>query len=126
MTAYIVRRLLLMIPTLFGIMLISFTVVQFAPGGPIERIIAQLSGADTGGSSRVSGPASDFGAQGTPPSHPELLDWLAVELAESGWDLKNLHRLMVTSAAYCQDSTIDARNPLHARGLAVDRDNSLL
>jgi microcin C transport system permease protein len=64
MTAYIARRLLLMIPTLFGIMLISFTVVQFAPGGPIERIIAQLSGADTGGASRVSGPASDFGARG--------------------------------------------------------------
>src|SRR5580704_11814557 len=64
MTAYIARRLLLMIPTLLGIMLISFTVVQFAPGGPIERIIAQLSGADTGGASRVSGPASDFGARG--------------------------------------------------------------
>ncbi|HEY6258813.1 MAG TPA: microcin C ABC transporter permease YejB [Xanthobacteraceae bacterium] len=64
MIAYIARRLLLMIPTLFGIMLISFTVVQFAPGGPIERIIAQLSGADTGGGSRVSGPASDFGARG--------------------------------------------------------------
>src|SRR3979490_3087032 len=62
MTAYIVRRLLLMIPTLFGIMLISFTVVQFAPGGPIERIIAQLSGADT--ASRASGPSSDFGARG--------------------------------------------------------------
>jgi microcin C transport system permease protein len=64
MTAYILRRLLLMIPTLFGIMLISFTVVQFAPGGPVERIIAQLSGADTGGASRVSGPSSDFGARG--------------------------------------------------------------
>ena len=64
MTAYIARRLLLMIPTLFGIMLISFTVVQFAPGGPIERIIAQLSGADTGGASRISGPSSDFGARG--------------------------------------------------------------
>ncbi len=64
MTAYILRRLLLMVPTLFGIMLISFIVVQFAPGGPIERIIAQLSGADTGGASRISGPASDFGARG--------------------------------------------------------------
>ncbi|HLH98437.1 MAG TPA: microcin C ABC transporter permease YejB [Xanthobacteraceae bacterium] len=64
MTAYIIRRLLLMIPTLFGIMLVSFVVVQFAPGGPIERIIAQLSGADTGGASRVSGPSSDFGARG--------------------------------------------------------------
>src|SRR5215471_4295667 len=64
MTAYLIRRLLLMIPTLFGIMLVSFVVVQFAPGGPVERIIAQLSGADTGGTGRVSGPASDFGARG--------------------------------------------------------------
>jgi microcin C transport system permease protein len=64
MTAYILRRLLLMIPTLLGIMLISFTVVQFAPGGPIERIIAQLNGADTSGAGRVSGPSSDFGARG--------------------------------------------------------------
>jgi microcin C transport system permease protein len=70
MTAYILRRVLLMIPTLFGIMLISFTVVQFAPGGPIERIIAQLSGADTGGSSRMSGPSSDFGARGQIRSGP--------------------------------------------------------
>jgi hypothetical protein len=70
--------------------------------------------------------ASDFGAQGSPPSHPELLDWLAVELVESGWDLKHLHRLMVTCSAYCQDSVIDAGNRWQARGLAVDRDNSLL
>src|SRR5438552_4758852 len=64
MTAYIIRRLLFMVPTLFGIMLVSFMVVQFAPGGPVERIIAQLSGADTGGTSRVTGPSSDFGARG--------------------------------------------------------------
>src|SRR5215467_2899424 len=65
MTAYIIRRLLLMIPTLFGIMLVSFVVVQFAPGGPVERVIAQLSGADTGATSRISGSASgDFGAMG--------------------------------------------------------------
>jgi microcin C transport system permease protein len=70
MTAYIARRILLMIPTLFGIMLVSFVVVQFAPGGPIERIIAQLSGADTGASSRVSGPSSDFGARGQMRSGP--------------------------------------------------------
>ena len=40
MAAYILRRLLLMIPTIFGIMAISFAIVQFAPGGPVERIIA--------------------------------------------------------------------------------------
>ena len=44
MAAYILRRLALMIPTILGIMLISFTIIQFAPGGPVERIIAQLQG----------------------------------------------------------------------------------
>jgi microcin C transport system permease protein len=65
MTAYILRRLLFMIPTIFGIMLVSFTVIQFAPGGPVERVIAQLSGRDTGATSRISGSAGgDFGSQG--------------------------------------------------------------
>ena len=65
MTAYIIRRILFMIPTLFGIMLVSFVVVQFAPGGPVERVIAQLSGSDTGATSRISGsPGGDFGARG--------------------------------------------------------------
>jgi microcin C transport system permease protein len=63
MTAYIGRRLLLMIPTLFGIMLVSFAVVQFAPGGPVERVIAQLTGTDSGATSRISGSAGgDFGS----------------------------------------------------------------
>jgi microcin C transport system permease protein len=62
MSAYIVRRLLLMIPTLLGVLLVSFVVVQFAPGGPVERVIAQLSGNDT---SRVpGGGGGDFGARG--------------------------------------------------------------
>jgi len=63
MSAYIARRILLMIPTLLGILFVSFVVVQFAPGGPVERVLAQLSGADTGGTSRVSGGGGDFGAQ---------------------------------------------------------------
>ena len=61
MSAYIARRILLMIPTLLGILFVSFVVVQFAPGGPVERVIAQLSGADTGGTSRISGGGGDFG-----------------------------------------------------------------
>jgi microcin C transport system permease protein len=65
MTAYIIRRILFMIPTLFGIMLATFVVVQFAPGGPVENIIAKLTGADTGATSRVAGsPGGDFGARG--------------------------------------------------------------
>jgi microcin C transport system permease protein len=66
MLAYISRRILLMVPTLLGIMLISFAIVQFAPGGPVERIIAQLQGQDSGATSRISGGGGDFsgGAQG--------------------------------------------------------------
>ncbi|MBT3636699.1 MAG: DUF1553 domain-containing protein, partial [Opitutae bacterium] len=48
----------------------------------------------------------DFGAQGTPPSHPELLDWLATEFVQSGWDMKHIHRLIVTSATYRQSARI--------------------
>ena len=66
MTAYIARRLLLMIPTLLGIMLVSFVVVQFAPGGPVERVIAQLTGSDTGASSRISGSSGGDFARNNP------------------------------------------------------------
>jgi hypothetical protein len=65
----------------------------------------------------------DFGATGEMPSHPELLDWLAVEFRESGWDLKKLFKLMVTSATYRQSAALtpeklerDADNRLYSRG----------
>jgi microcin C transport system permease protein len=64
MTAYIIRRLLLMIPTLFGIMLINFVVVQLAPGGPVEQVIAQLTGAGGQVTERVT--RSGAGEQITP------------------------------------------------------------
>ena len=64
MLAYIARRILLMIPTILGIMLISFVLVQFAPGGPVERIIAQLQGQESSATSRISGGGADFGTQG--------------------------------------------------------------
>src|SRR5207302_9615599 len=60
---------------------------------------------------------NDFGTQGSPPSHPELLDWLATEFVRQGWSLKAMHRLIVTSAAYRRSSlarpdltAVDARN----------------
>ncbi len=55
MLAYLIRRLLLMIPTLFGIMVVNFVVVQFAPGGPVEQIIAQISGNVVGATARIGG-----------------------------------------------------------------------
>jgi hypothetical protein len=65
---------------------------------------------------------NDFGTQGTPPSHPELLDWLASEFMARGWSMKAMHRLIATSATYRQASrnrpelaTNDARNRLLAR-----------
>ncbi|MFT0859356.1 microcin C ABC transporter permease YejB [Ancylobacter sp. G4_0304] len=62
MLAYIVRRIALMIPTIIGIMLISFVVVQFAPGGPVERVIAQITGEGTDATARVTGGGGDFGS----------------------------------------------------------------
>ncbi|MBI1354820.1 MAG: DUF1553 domain-containing protein [Acidobacteria bacterium] len=57
---------------------------------------------------------SDFGRNGARPTHPELLDWLAVELMEQGWSLKAIHRLMLTSATYRQDSRIDSEEAREA------------
>jgi hypothetical protein len=64
---------------------------------------------------------SDFGARGEPPTHPELLDWLATELTAKGWSLKHLHRLMVLSEAYRQGS-----RPASPAAKAADPDNHLL
>ena len=62
----------------------------------------------------------DFGYQGDPPSHPELLDWLAVEFVRQGWSMKKLHRLIVTSQTYRQTSRMTAEH------LARDPENILL
>ncbi|WP_377291710.1 microcin C ABC transporter permease YejB [Rhizobium sp. SG2393] len=61
MAAYILRRLLLMIPTLIGIMAISFIIVQFAPGGPVEQVISDLTGQNSG--DRLAGTGNDIGFQ---------------------------------------------------------------
>jgi hypothetical protein len=65
----------------------------------------------------------DFGSQGEPPSHPELLDWLATEFIRTNWDVKAMQKLIVTSAAYRQASKVtpeleerDPENRLIARG----------
>jgi hypothetical protein len=63
---------------------------------------------------------NDFGAQGEPPTHPELLDWLANDLIQNGWQLKRLHRLILTSTVYRQNGAFDEGR---AR---LDRDNAYL
>jgi hypothetical protein len=64
----------------------------------------------------------DFGRNGARPTHPELLDWLATEFMESGWDMKRLHRLIVTSAAYRRLSSVGEDR----QAVAVDPENRLL
>ena len=68
MTAYIIRRLLLIFPTLLGIMAITFVIIQFAPGGPVEQVIAQLSGTDVDASTRVGGGNGGDFSGGNPAS----------------------------------------------------------
>src|SRR5262249_56791569 len=63
---------------------------------------------------------NDFGRQGQPPSHPELLDWLASRFVESGWSVKAMHRLIVLSSAYRMRSDDDEQKRLK------DADNALL
>jgi microcin C transport system permease protein len=83
MLSYILRRLLLMVPTLFGILLVSFILVQFAPGGPVERVLAQLQGNDTNASNRIGGESASLasgaessyrGAQGLDPKFIKELE----------------------------------------------------
>ncbi len=79
---------------------------------------------------RTSG---DFGSTGEPPSHQELLDWLAVEFRESGWDVKKMIRLIVTSATYRQAATLtpdklekDSQNRLLSRGPRFRMDGEMV
>jgi hypothetical protein len=77
--------------------------------------------------------AEDFGTQSSPPSHPELLDWLAVEFMDRNWDIKAIQRLIVTSSAYRQNSKVtpellskDPYNRLIARGPRVRVDGEIV
>jgi microcin C transport system permease protein len=105
MLAYIIRRLLFMIPTLFGIMVVNFVIIQAAPGGPIEQMIAQIKGQAGGALERVTGAGGELaggaqsqlqtsgqskyrGAQGIPP---ELIKELEHQF---GFDKPPLERFL--------------------------------
>lgn len=104
MAAYILRRLLLVIPTLFGIMVVNFTLVQFVPGGPVEQVIAQLqgggdvfesfagSGGDSGGSAVIEANDSYAGRQGLPP---ELIEELKEQFGLDKPPLERFGQMLV-------------------------------
>jgi hypothetical protein len=113
------------------------TDVEHGTGQLLARVIVNRLWQHHFGRGLVATP-NDFGAQGARPTHPELLDWLAVEFRERGWSLKQLHRLIVTSATYRQSSRVtpglhrrDPFNRLFARGprfrmdAEMIRDNAL-
>ena len=117
---------------------LSFAKWLFSPEHPLTaRVAINRYWQDVFGVGIVK-TAEDFGTQGTPPVHPELLDWLATEFIASGWDVQKMLKLMLTSATYRQSAQVtpeklerDADNALLSRGpryrldAEIVRDNAL-
>ena len=68
---------------------------------------------------------SDFGTRGQMPTHPELLDWLAMRFMESGWSIKHMHRLIMNSRVYQLDSKMDENSDISRQSLATDPESDL-
>jgi microcin C transport system permease protein len=96
MAAYIIRRLLLMIPTIFGIMAVTFGVIQFAPGGPVEQVIAKLQGTDIAATARIGGGSGgDFEGRGVDTGASGGIDVTSKYRGAQGLDpqfIKNLEK----------------------------------
>jgi len=94
------------------------------PGHPLTaRVLVNRVWLQHFGEGLVSTP-DNFGRMGSPPSHPELLDYLATEFVARGWSIKSLHRLILTSSAYRQTSTLSPG--MHDQARKIDPDNRLL
>src|SRR5882757_2395735 len=102
MLAYIIRRLLLIIPTLFGIMVVNFAIVQVAPGGPVDQVIAQIRGAGGGALSRIAGSATgEAGSTGDSRAARGIEPQLIKELEKQfGFDKPPLERFWMMMKSY--------------------------
>src|SRR5205814_4919643 len=83
------------------------TDLEHGAGGLVARVIVNRVWQHHFGQGLVR-TVNDFGKRGEPCTHPELLEWLASEFVKSGWKLKPLHRLIMTSAVYLQDTAFEA------------------
>ena len=102
MTAYLIRRLLLVIPTLFGIIAINFVVIQFAPGGPVEQMVAELKGKGDL-SSRLGGATSEFGGSGSYRGARGLDPHMVADIRKMfGFDKPPLTRFLNMVGGYLQ------------------------
>lgn len=113
MAGYILRRLMLLIPTLFGILVINFAIIQAAPGGPVESLVAKLTQPGDGGNDRISGASSDMGGsmtgsmqqqlnpdyRGAQGIDPELLEEIKKQY---GFDKPVLTRFFIMVGSYAQ------------------------
>ena len=116
MAAYIVRRLLLVIPTLIGIMLVNFLVVQAAPGGPVDQVLAQMRGAE-GAMARLSGGSSEIAAtqsRGARGIDPQLIADLEKQF---GFDKPMGERFVVMMKNY---ASLDFGNSFFRNGNVID------
>src|SRR6218665_1116100 len=103
MLAYILRRLLLIIPTLFGILLLNFIIIQAAPGGPVEQMIAKLEGFE-GATSRISGGGAEVSVAGSNYRGAQGLDPELVKEIEKmyGFDKSAPERFWLMLKSYAQ------------------------
>jgi microcin C transport system permease protein len=118
MLAYIIRRLLLIVPTLFGIMLVNFAIVQFAPGGPVEQTLAQIRQQSVGAAARVTGGGSEVssggsdtyrGARGLDPQFVEELKkqyGFDKPAAERFWDMLKSYAMFDFGTSFYRDRRV--------------------
>ncbi len=107
MLAYIIRRLVLVVPTLFGIMVVNFIIVQAAPGGPVEQMIARIKGTAVEATARVSGAGQGDPAAGQPVARCRSPP--ASTAAPGAWTPSSSRRSNGSSASTSQPTSASSR-----------------